>query len=155
MNRLDRLAAEMYHILQGVSPRAMDRDDLMRAMGIVTVSDFHQIKGVLQDLLGATDTINLVADPSNNGLSGWTYSLQGDPTEPAVRAYLVAKTKGILQRQLRQYSIHRSLAAGISGNTVAGRAARRLQRSHYRTIEDTVDVLVELGEPAPSLPPSP
>jgi hypothetical protein len=47
----------------------------------------------------------------------------------------------------------RSLAAGINGNTTAGRYIRRLARSQYRTLEDTVDVLVDLGEPAPSLPP--
>lgn len=141
---LDEYAQEMFDILAN-SPEGLVRDDLMSQLGVTEVSLFHRIKGALQDLLGANDTLNVVGDSSTNNEGGWTYSLQGDPAHPISTQYLVNKTKGILRRQKRQFMVQKALVKGTPGNTTVGRAARRLLRSQQRCMEDTLDVLIELG----------
>ena len=167
MTILDDQAHDLYDLLQAAAPNMVPRDDLMESLGLIggrllgnpnaaptvkEVTRFHRIKGVLQDHLAAADVVTVVGDPSTNGLSCWSYGLQGDPSHPIATLYLVAKTKNTFLRQKRQYLIHKTLAAGIPGNTTVGRYARRLMRSQYRALEDTVDVLVELGASAPPLP---
>jgi hypothetical protein len=160
MSRYDDLAQDLYDLLILVAPAARPRDELMDDLGMIAdpavgptareVGDFHAVKGKLQDLLGVTDTITLVGEP--NGVGAWEYALRGDPTDTMATTYLVIKAKGLFLRQKRAYRVLQALSAGISGSTVAGRMVRRLMRSQYRALEDTVEVLVELGEPAPTLP---
>lgn len=151
MRNVDELAQELYDLLAN-APDGERRDDLMDALGIAEVSLFHRVKGALQDLLGGGDTITVVGDPKSGQEGGWVYSLRADPQNPISLDYLIAKTRNIFARQKRQYMVHRALAEGTDGRTAAGRAARRLVRSQYRAMEDTVDVLVELGQSPPSMP---
>lgn len=157
----DAYAQDMFNALAAVAPNGLTRNQLLEALNIIPagatptsrqVVFFHHVKGHLQDILGATDLVTMVGEQTV-GDQGWIYRLEGDPTAPVSRLYLIQKTRGIFKRQSRSFMVIRSLAAGINGNTTAGRYIRRLARSQYRTLEDTVDVLVDLGEPAPSLPP--
>jgi hypothetical protein len=161
MTVYDDLAQDLYNLLQPIAPASRQRNDLMDRLGMIDdpsgvptgqeVRDFHIVKGKLQDLLGVTDTVTLIGEPTW-GVGGWMYSLRGDPTDNEARDYLIAKTSGLFQRQKRAYRVLQGLANGINGSTTAGRYIRRLMRSQYRALEDTVDVLVELGVTAPPLP---
>jgi hypothetical protein len=152
MSRLDDLASDMFDMLAAIAPTGIPRDDIITALGIYDVNEFHGVKGALQDMLGEIDIITVVGERGAAG-AGWEYSLRGDPTDPAVVSYLVERSYNDFSRDRRSFVIAKALAAGIPGRTSAGRAALRRARMAYRSMEDTVDMLTELGEPAPALPP--
>jgi len=157
MNRqhqLDQWAADMLTLL-AAQPGGLTRDDIMAQVGIPTVKDFHDAKGVLQDICGATDTITIVGDSTTAMVGGWTWSLQGDPTNVTSRRYQVTKYKNIFGRQRRSYMVVSSIVKGTPGNTAIGRSMRRAKRSIYNSLVEINDALVELGAVPMVLPPAP
>jgi len=164
MTKMGRLAQDLYDLQVAAMPRECSRNELMKGIGIVAnpakgptqneIVFFHEIKGYLQDILAVTDVVTMVGRRVA-GNQGWMYSLQGGPTHPVSKEYMIEKTRGLFKRHKRSYAVMTALSAGISGSTTEGRYIRRLQRTAYRALEDTVDVLAELGVSAPSLPPAP
>lgn len=149
--RLEELAAEMFDLL-AASTEPIQRDPLMHQLGLTTVPDFHTVKGALQDMLGGADTINVVGEATAEP-GGWYYSLSGDGSEAKVMTYLTFKERQIFARQSRAWMVVNSMCAATDGRTAQGRALRRQRRSITRSLEDTLDVMVELG--IGRLPPMP
>jgi FPC/CPF motif-containing protein YcgG len=168
MSKHDDWAQDIFDVL-AASPTPMLRDDIMEAIGMIDatsgvpdfqeVNDFHDAKNKLQRTLGLTtvaDTITMVGhpDPLKRG-KGWEYSLQGDPAHPVSRTYQIAKTRRLFGALMTAYAVARSLKQGTSASTAVGKVAKKVEKATWRLLEDSADALVELGVPAPTLPPAP
>lgn len=147
---IDRLAGEMFDLLAAHAD-GMTRDALMDEMGLTDVGTFHEVKGRLQDLLGGSDSLTVAGDSTTALDGGWTYTLEGDPNSEASIKYNEAKQRNVYGRQRRAYMVALGLARGTDGRSAAGRAVRRQVRSLYRVLEDTVDVMDEMGMTLPDL----
>jgi hypothetical protein len=138
-------AADMFTLLaKPINADGLTRDQIMNAVGIPTVGEFHETKGVLQDACATSDT-TIVGDSVTALSGGWTYSLQTDPHSGEARGYQISKLKGLFGRQCRAYMVARALQKGIKGNTAVGRQVGRMVRAHYNAIQETADALDELG----------
>jgi hypothetical protein len=153
MSDREECASAMFDIL-AAAPEPISRDEIMALLSIQGVSEFHKTKGVLQDMLGSDDEINLVGEHANG--NGWFYSLRGAPDDEIARRYLIQKERNILGREIREYFVVCSLARNVDKRTTAGRLAYRVVKQAYRKIEDSSDLLVELGYDGDiTLPPPP
>lgn len=141
--RIDDLAQQMFDLLVA-APDPVQRDTLMADLGLTSIVEFHNVKGALQDMLGSGDTINIVGE-STGDPGGWYYSLDGDGSSAASVTYLTYKERQIFARQSRAWMVVNSLCNASDGRSVKGRALRRQRRSIARSLEDTLDVMVELG----------
>jgi hypothetical protein len=142
----DSLEAE----LDAIKPNGLTRDQLMGRTGIPDVSTFHWAKRVLQEKLsGGTETV--VGDSATNNYGGWTYSIQSQPDAAASRVYQIRKHRQIFGRLRTTYLVVAVLARG-QGRTAVGRYTQRHARDLYAMMENTVDILVDLGAQAPRLP---
>ena len=164
MNKLDGWMQRLYDLLLIAAPYGVPRDDLMEDLGIMAdpvagptakeIVLFHEIKGKLQDKLGLTDVVTVVGHQENAG-EPWVYSLQGDPKNPVSEEYLKSRAVKEFATECRSYLVSRALAAGVPGNTTIGKYIQKVQRQGYRKLEDSAELLDELGERVPSMPPQP
>jgi hypothetical protein len=142
VSRDERKADEMFDLLASYPELA--RDEIVKKLDLGGTEDFHHVKGVLQDILGNAQDINLVARKGGPN-EPWIYSLQGLPTHEIAEFYLQQKSRGNFLRLRRLYMVARSLASGLDPATLAARLARIQQRTIWRALEDTYEVLVEYG----------
>lgn len=152
-DRIDTLAQEMFDLLAS-NPNEIQRDDIVKAIGLSGTMDFHDVKGVLQDLLGEGDSINVVGRAAKQSggedpARGYFYRLEGDGNSPVSKQYQIQKARGLFTRQKRALSVSNSMVKDSDGRTAAGRALRAQNRNMRRTMEDTIDVLAVLGDPHP------
>jgi len=150
-SRINELAAEMFDVLADATD-PVQRDELMTTLGITSVVEFHNVKGALQDSLGGGDSITVIGEPTAEE-GGWFYSLDGDGTSVKSVDYLTYKERQIFSRQARAWMVVNALCRATNGRTAKGRTLRRQRRSITRSLEDTLDVMSELG--ITNLPPMP
>jgi hypothetical protein len=141
--RIENLAVTMFETL-AECPEPMQRDTIMAIMGMTSVVEFHDVKGALQDALGGADTITVIGEPTADE-GGWYYSLEADGASEKSRVYLAYKERQIFARQSRAWMVVNALCRASDARTVKGRALRRQRRSITRSLEDTLDVMTELG----------
>ena len=127
------------------NPDGLTRDKIMEDLDIPSVGEFHETKGLLQDLCGATDSLTIVGDSKSSMDGGWTWSIQANPSSPEAKGYQIRKMRGLFGRQYRSYMVAKALAKGTPGNAAVGRSVRRMQRSIYNSMVETKDALAELG----------
>jgi hypothetical protein len=139
--RTDALVARLFDLLAAAAPGKVQRDDLMSSLGITEVAEFHDIKGRLQDVLGADATQAVVGESAGEG--GWYYGLEGSPADAVARAYLIYKTKRERSFLRRHRNVMVALARSAGGGTAA-RMVRRHIRDADRMIEDLTELLDEL-----------
>ena len=149
MNRIDRLAVEVFNLLrQQTSP--ISRDDIIALTDVNSVVEFHNVKTRLQAVLSSTDTVTLVGQPGA-GQEAWYYSLVGTATDE-YHDYMVLREEGIYARTTSSWHVVTPLVRAADPTTAEGLRLSRQQRSLERTLDDTYDVLVDLGVSPPPPP---
>ena len=136
--RLDR-AAKVYDLL-AEAPGGLTVDQMADSLGCGVGS----IRGAIQalrDLLGDTDTINVVCEPDPHAPNDrWLFRLVGNVE--GARAWATNRISDTERRIRTMYQVIASVTSGTSPNSKDGKKARLMKKALGRLIEDLDEVIV-------------